>query len=178
MSSRPPDHLNGRREVAVAEAAATEAALEKLKPLLKPDKLGDARLVLTRTMSKVHSGPIPSAEEMEHLERVHPGSADRCFTMAEKEQAHRHECEKAIIDREFVFRGRGQWLAITAVICLLCAVGFIAYLGDTKSATVLGTATLVGLVYAFTKAKQIDAGEPELEPEPQSGKSGKRPQKR
>lgn len=149
--------------MADADATVTDATLEKLKPLLKPDKLGEARVVLTRTMSKIHSGPIPSAEEMEHLEQIHPGAADRCFGMAEREQAHRHECEKMVISKEFTFRDRGQWMAISAVIVLLAAVAYIATLGDTRAAAGLGTATLVGLVYAFTVSKRIEsrASEPE-----------------
>lgn len=157
MSSNPPSHQNGKREVAVAEgAAAAEAAIEKLKPLLKPDKVAEARVVLARSMSKFHSGPIPSAEEMEHLERVHAGAAERCFSMAEKEQDHRHYCDRAIIDREFGLRSRGQWMAIGAVLLLLLTVGYIAYLGDTKAAASLGAATLVGLVLAFTASKYIE----------------------
>lgn len=99
MSSRAPDkHQNGRREIAAAEPSdAADAAFEKLRPMLRPEKQSEAKLVLTRAISKFHSGPIPSAEEMEHLERVHPGAADRCFRMAEKEQDHRHACDRDII---------------------------------------------------------------------------------
>lgn len=158
MSSRPPDHhQNGRREIAAAENPdAVDDAFEKLRPMLRPDKTREARVVLTRAISKFHSGPIPSAEEMEHLEQVHPGAADRCFRMAEKEQDHRHACERDIIKMEFSFRGRGQWFAMATVALLLCAVAYLAFLGDTRSAAVLGTATLVGLVTAWTASKYID----------------------
>lgn len=124
--------------------------------MLRPDKAQEARVILTRAISKYHSGPIPSAEEMEHLEQVHPGAADRCFRMAEKEQDHRHSCERDIIAKEFSFRGRGQWFAMSTVIVLLCAVAYLAYLGDTRSAATLGSVTLVGLVTAWTASKYIE----------------------
>ncbi len=42
----------------------------------------------TRQVTSVqsYSGPIPSAEEFSRYEEVHPGSADRLFSMAEREQ--------------------------------------------------------------------------------------------
>lgn len=147
--------------------------------MLRPDKAQEARIVLTRAISKFHSGPIPSAEEMEHLEQVHPGAADRCFRMAEKEQDHRHSCERDIIKKEFSFRGRGQWFAMATVVFLLCAVAYLAFLGDTKSASTLGSVTLVGLVSAWTASKYIEnkADEPtekETAPPPQAKRNKQR----
>lgn len=105
---------------------------------------------------------------MERLEQVHSGAADRCFRMAEKEQDHRHTCERDIIGKEFSFRGRGQHYALATVVCLLCAVVYLAFLGDTKSAAALGSVTLVGLVTAWTASKFIEnkADEPEAEKAP------------
>jgi uncharacterized membrane protein len=158
-----PESPHGRREVAVSEPATIDAAIEQMKPLLRPEKVPEARIILAQTISKSHSGPIPSAEEMELLERVLPGAADRCFGMAEREQNHRHDCDKQIIEKEFAFRSRGQWMALGAVVLLLAAVAYLAFLGDTKSAAALGAATLVGLVAAFTASKLIE-GRSEQEP--------------
>ncbi len=150
------DFQNGRRELQVAENGAADEALEKLKPFLKPDKAKDARLVLTRIVSKSHSGPIPSAEELEHLEQVLPGAANRCFEMAEREQAHRHEIGTSIVTKEFSLRGRGQWLAIAGLIFLLSGVAYLGYLGDTKSAAALGIATIIGVVSMFVSGTWIE----------------------
>jgi hypothetical protein len=67
-------------KVAEEEGAADEA-LERLKPYLLPEKTGEAKIVLTQVVSKSHSGPIPSAEELEHLERVLPGLANRVVSV-------------------------------------------------------------------------------------------------
>jgi uncharacterized membrane protein len=157
VSSRlSEEHQNGRRELEVAEGQAADAAFEQLRPLLKPEKTKEARLVLTRMVSKSHSGPIPSAEELELLEHVLPGAANRCFEMAEREQAHRHVMGESIVTKEFSLRGRGQWLAIFALVCLLGMVGWLAYLGDTKAAAWLGAATIVGVVSVFVTGKFIE----------------------
>lgn len=169
MSSNPPDrHESDRREIATAQAEAdAAAAFEKLRPLLKPDKQGEAKLILTRTIRKTHSGPIPPAEEIEHLERVMAGAANRCFLLAEKEQDHRHEVDKDIIRKEFTFRARGQWCAMGTVVLLLLVVVYIASLGDTRAAAALGTATLVGLVGAWAAARWIESKEDQSAPEPE-----------
>lgn len=86
--------------------------------------------------------------------------------MAEKEQDHRHACERDIIGKEFSFRGRGQWFAMATVILLLCAVAYLAYQKDTKSAAALGSVTLVGLVAAWTAGKYIERDGSEDPPEP------------
>lgn len=116
-------------------------------------------MVLARIVSKSHSGPIPSAEEVEHLERTLPGAANRCFEMAEREQRHRHSITEKVVDREFRLRGRGQWLALFALILLLVVVAYLAFLGDTQAAAWLGSATIVGVVAIFATGKIIEAKE-------------------
>jgi uncharacterized membrane protein len=83
--------------------------------------------------------------------------------MAEKEQDHRHACDRDIISKEFGFRGRGQYFAMATVVLLLMAVAYLAFLGDTKSASALGSVTLVGLVGAWTASKYIE-NKPDAEP--------------
>ncbi len=48
----------------------------------------DGEIARTRTVTQVkhYSGPIPTAEEFARYEEIYPGSAERLFSMAEKEQ--------------------------------------------------------------------------------------------
>jgi uncharacterized membrane protein len=126
---------------------------------LKPDTIGKAKVILTRVVSKSHSGPIPSADELEHLERVQSGLADRVVTMAEKEQNHRHVTTTALISKEFSLRNKGQNLAIAGLALILSIVGFIAYLGDTKYAALLGGGTIVAVVSLFITGRWFDSSE-------------------
>ncbi len=130
---------------------------------MRPDKTGEAEIVLTQVVSKYHSGPIPPADELEHLERVQKGLADRVVSMAEKEQNMRHTITEKIIDKEFSLRRNGQMYGLIALSLLLCAVGYIAYLGDTKSATFLGSATIIGVVSIFVLGLWIDTDDEETE---------------
>lgn len=155
----PEDYQGGKRELQVSPDGAVDEALEKLKPFLRPEKAKEARVVLTRTVSKPHSGPIPSADELEHLEQVLPGLADRVVSMAEREQSHRHGTMENLLDKEFALRGRGQWMALGALVLLLLAVVVIAWLGDTKSAAWLGAATIVAVVSVFITGRFYDSKE-------------------
>lgn len=122
-------------------------------------------MVLTQVVSKSHSGPIPSAEELEHLERVQSGLADRVVSMAEKEQQHRHSTLESVVDKEFTFRKRGQWFMLAALILLLLAVALLALLGDTKSAAWLGGATIVAVVSVIVSGRLFDLRDDESEPQ-------------
>lgn len=155
----PDDYQGSRRELEVAEDGVADEALEGLKPLLQPGKEAAARIVLTKTVSKSHSGPIPSADELEQLEAVQPGLADRVVAMAEREQAHRHGTLETLMEKEFKLRGRGQWMALAALFLLLVAVLGIAWLGDTKAASWLGGATIAAVVSVFVTGRLFDAGE-------------------
>ncbi len=52
------------------------------------DESLDPEFALTRRVTQVksYSGPIPPAEDFSRYEEVYPGSADRLFSMAEREQ--------------------------------------------------------------------------------------------
>ncbi|MFZ4687714.1 MAG: DUF2335 domain-containing protein [Polymorphobacter sp.] len=145
--------------------------MEQLQPLLKPEKAGEAVKVLRRltmrVVSKTHSGPIPSAEELEHLERVHAGLANRIVEMAEREQSHRHGMETSIVSHEGSLHHRGQYFALIALALLLGAVAWLAYLGFGVAAASLGTATIVGVVAIFVTGRLLEA-EPSSAPEPES----------
>ena len=135
--------------------------MQQLKPMLKPDKVNQADQVLNRMMmrvvSKTHSGPIPSADELEHLDRVHPGMANRCMEMAEREQAHRHGMEQGIVAHEGSLRRRGQNYAILALALILAASAWLAFLGFGEEAAILGTATIGGVVAVFVTGRWIDS---------------------
>lgn len=113
-----------------------------------------------------HQGPLPPAEELERLERVLPGSADRYFQIAEREQTHRHRMESTVVRREFGLRSLGQWLALAALCLVILAVCYIAQLGDTASAAAFGTATVLGVVAIFATGRRYDAKEAEAENAP------------
>lgn len=76
----------------------------------------DSEITRARSYTQVKrvSGPIPSAEEFSHYEAAYPGSAERLFLMAEREQ------------KDFVsFRAKALLSATTVAIVTIVAIAYI-----------------------------------------------------
>ncbi len=56
------------------------------QPAKADDEHQDLKISRTVTQVSHYRGPIPPAEEFARYEEIYPGSADRLFSMAEKEQ--------------------------------------------------------------------------------------------
>jgi uncharacterized membrane protein len=122
---------------------------------------------LTQVVSKSHSGPIPSAEELGALETVLPGLADRVVSMAEREQSHRHVTTALMVEKEFSLRRNGQTLALIALFMLLATVFWLAWLGDSKAAAWLGAGTIVAVVSIFVTGRVTDVKDEGFNEQPQ-----------
>ncbi|WP_425506349.1 DUF2335 domain-containing protein [Stakelama sediminis] len=87
----------------------TQEIVSKLKPLLRPEKRGEAELLIGTVLHKFHSGPLPAPEDLAHYDEISPGAADRIITMAEDNMKHRHAMESGLVKSEYGLRTRGQW---------------------------------------------------------------------
>src|SRR5882762_6785714 len=89
---------------------------EVFAPYRPPESHGPTRPI-TSVISAHWSGPLPPPAELEKIDQIIPGGADRLLRMAEKEQSHRIEDAK-----------RGQYLGwslaagavIAAAVVSLC----------------------------------------------------------
>ena len=88
---------------------------------------------------KVHSGPLPAAEDIGLYNQAIPNGGDRLMKMAEIEM--RKEEQR--------IQKRGQLLAFGVVGLFTGLSAYLAYLGDTTSAALLMGAGLVSIVGAF-----------------------------
>jgi uncharacterized membrane protein len=86
--------------------------------------------------------------------------------MAEREQKHRHSTLDSVVEYEFTFRKRGQWFMLAALTLLIAAVALLAWLGDTKSAALLGGATIVAVVSVIVTGRLFDTRDDENERQP------------
>src|SRR5688572_23660462 len=68
---------------------------------------------------------VPMAEELARLEEISPGLADRAFSMAEKQQTHRHKLETIAVEGGTKRASRGQ---IFAFVIAVGAIGGGVYL--------------------------------------------------
>lgn len=89
----------------------------------------------------MRQGPLPEAHEMEHYERVLPGSADRILSMAENEVSHRHTMDS---------RGQIIGTGLPVFFILLGAVVFL--ISGSWASVVLAGLGLTPAGYNFLRA--------------------------
>ncbi|HHT0956237.1 DUF2335 domain-containing protein [Enterobacter kobei] len=117
------------------------------------------------------SGPFPHPRHLKGYEDVLPGSAERIFSMTEREMAHRHRMEEKVLDSAVSRDRRGQ---ILGVISTLAALGAASYLSmhdhDGVAITIIGVIVAVAGIFVLRKyplgrgRDQDKAQEPEDDP--------------
>lgn len=117
--------------------------------------------VQTQQTAVVYSGPLPPSSELANYEKIKPGLADRIVHMAENEQSHRHALEaqelgmtqrqiNAAVRESFL----GQIFAFLIAIFTVAAGAFTAIQGAPIPGSILGTAGLAAIVYAFIQGRK------------------------
>ena len=132
------------------------------------------------------TGPLPQPSDFAQYEEVLSGAAERLLTMAEKEQAHRHELEEIDTKHDHRQERKGlRWggtLTLAGMICALVAL--LAVLGagvwlitqghPIGGYTALVTAT-VAIIGVFVKASQPrPTSKPEPAPESKNSKPARK----
>lgn len=127
-------------------------------------------VVRTETQSVQFQGPLPPPAILKEYDNVIPGGAERILAMAEKQQAHRQDLEKSVIESGVARETEGA------------RFGFILYLASIIAGTwlissgkdVVGliellttTAAFAGLFVYSREAKKKELKK-KLEPEPNS----------
>ena len=104
---------------------------------------------------KTFSGPLPAPEDFKAYQDVMADAPERILTMAEKQMAHRFECEKKIIDSRIRESRIGQIMAFIIAIFSIGIVCFLGYKGHNWLAGSI-TAIIVGLasIFLFKKSKE------------------------
>ncbi|WP_206668814.1 DUF2335 domain-containing protein [Stutzerimonas nosocomialis] len=107
-----------------------------------------------------HSGPLPSPRQLREYEDVVPGGAERIFQMAEREQSHRHEQQKAMASlRGSVFQhvqvreNRGQLIATAMSLLVMFFGGWLIHLGNPNLGTGLIVGTMVSIASVFITSR-------------------------
>ncbi|HHA1306236.1 TPA: DUF2335 domain-containing protein [Enterobacter kobei] len=98
------------------------------------------------------SGPFPHPRHLKGYEDVLPGSAERIFSMTEREMAHRHRMEEKVLDSAVWRDIRGQ---VLGVVSTLAALGAATYLSmhdhDGVAATIIGVIVAVAGIFVLRK---------------------------
>ena len=92
---------------------------------------------------------MPHPDIISGYERVLPGSAERIFSMAEREQKFRHATQEGALTGAVKRDRRGQWMGFIITMCVLLIASIFAYLGNTLFAGTLIGLDLLGLATVF-----------------------------
>ncbi len=122
----------------------------------------DSQLSRSRISASVKvagfAGPIPPPSVLEQYNNIDPSinAADRIISMAEKEQAHRHEMQTKLVDAQITDfkqsrteRRIGQIFGFSIGVVSIVAGSLTAILGSAIAGTFIGSAGVVGLVSVF-----------------------------
>lgn len=99
------------------------------------------------------SGPLPPPSMYGEYDRVLPGSADRLFSMAEKEQDHRIVYEQTALRASVQDSKLGQCFGFAIAVICIGAGAFLAMEGQTVAACIALGASAVGLVGRFLETR-------------------------
>lgn len=121
----------------IPNAQTTEAS-GKIEELPSKDK----EMVIEKTIHSSYSGPLPPPQHFEAYEKVCPGSASRILEIAENQQRHRTEIEKALVNANIKETKRGQWFGFA--IAFTAIIGGFWLISIDKDA--MGIATVIGAI--------------------------------
>ena len=129
------------------KALEIEKALQENPELVT--RLGQSDNFVALIHQTSFSGPLPHPDIISGYERVLPGSAERIFSMAEKEQKFRHATQEGALTGAVKRDRRGQWMGFIITMCVLLIASIFAYLGNTLFAGTLIGLDLLGLATVF-----------------------------
>jgi len=118
-----------------------------------------------------YSGPLPSAEQLEHYENISKGAAKMFLDKFAEEQTHRHEIEKTksmaevrSMDRHydsedkelrlnFMGNALGQILSVAVCLSALALCGYLAMNNHTWEAIAVVAIPFAGIIRAIKSGK-------------------------
>ena len=129
--------------------------LEALDALPDEDKQEAVDRVVCQ-FSKMHSGPIPSPEEMELYNKIEPGLANRIMIMAEENGRHIRICEKKEVDENSKYNARGQIYGFIVTLFALGLCGLSLWFDKDFLSFMFGAAGITPIISRFINPRKID----------------------
>ncbi|WP_195758680.1 DUF2335 domain-containing protein [Enterobacter cloacae] len=145
-------------DLQAAEACTTEAEVEEFthevlsKPHVFLESMNRPEIQHLMIAHEAFSGPFPHPRHLKHYEEILPGSADRIFSLTEREMAHRQRMEEKVLDASVNRDRRGQ---VCGVISTLAAIFAATYLAindhDGAAITIIGVIVAVACIFVLRK---------------------------
>ena len=112
MPDEAPEKAGGAGQGRIVTQTPEQKDLEKLLDSVPPELLVqalDRRGAPATMMASITSwqAPLPPADMLRQYEEISPGFADRIIKSSEREQEHRHGCEKSALGASISAEKRG-----------------------------------------------------------------------
>ncbi|MGW4922286.1 DUF2335 domain-containing protein [Streptomyces parvulus] len=105
--------------------------------------------VMRREIVRRHQGPLPAPQTLGEYEQVLPGLAERIVSMAEREQAHRHELERTDLTQDYRISRAGQGLGLIALLVIAALAAYLGFLGHPGWAVAVAGIDIAAVVGVF-----------------------------
>lgn len=102
-----------------------------------------------------YNGPLPPAAELKRYNEIQNGFADRILKLAENEAEFRHKLNQDFLNKDFVYKTRGQLFALVIAIFALIVSAICAIFGNEWAASIIGGLDIVGLISVFVVNKFV-----------------------
>lgn len=141
-STKPPKPKSQNKK---GLTPAPEARKPEIPPIEVLEKLPeDVRTAVIEAASFV--GPLPPPSMFNAYGQVVPDAPNRILAMAEKEQGHRIDADRRVIEYSRQDNRRGQWLGFVIALAYITAAVIVSMHGQPWVGGVLGT---IGILSAI-----------------------------
>jgi uncharacterized membrane protein len=101
-----------------------------------------------------YSGPMPLAAEVARYEAIYPGSAQRMFVYADRQQIHRHGLEAAVVRSNIALASRGQWMGFMLGMLGILAATYLIATGRQVAGVAVFFGDILSLVGVFVYGRR------------------------
>ncbi|MGX5854527.1 DUF2335 domain-containing protein [Dyadobacter jiangsuensis] len=149
-----PAENDPSNELAKLDELEDEVDPELIRELKTLPKEQAARFVaiIERTI-KSHQGPLPDPDTLARYDSIIPNGAERIMQMAEKEGDHRRSIDKAVIDKSFSIKFRGQIFGFLIALTTMAIGGWSIHEGHEISGSIFGIGGVATLAAVFVTGR-------------------------
>ena len=108
----------------------------------------------TQMVASMHSGPLPSPNDLAAYEKILPGAAERIFALTEGETKHRRDMERTIVAGNLQNERTGMRCGLLVAVLVVVASVVMAALKQPVPASIFGVGGIGSLLTVFVKGRK------------------------